>query len=57
MRTAKKNRRQRNYAAEIAFDQKARALPPIARPSLLERLRRTPRRRPRTFCSKAISAA
>jgi len=39
----------RNYAAEIAFHHKARAIPPAVRPRLLSWLRRAKRRPPRTF--------
>jgi hypothetical protein len=50
MTTVKKNNRTRDYAAEIAFHYQARAIPPAARPGLLDWLRRAHRRPPpRTF--------
>jgi len=52
------HKKSRDYAAEIAFDRRAWAVPPTARPGLLDRLRRAGRPRlggrrrgrlPRTF--------
>jgi hypothetical protein len=52
------NNRPKNHAAEIAFGRRARAVPPSARPGLLDRFRRAVRPRlgrrrtgrlPRTF--------
>jgi hypothetical protein len=40
------HKKPRNYAAEIAFGRRVRAVPPSARPGLLDRFRRAGRPRP-----------
>ena len=49
MRTMKRNGHKRDYAAEMTFDRKTRAVAPAGRPGFLGWLRRTRRRPPRTF--------